>query len=303
MSPTATSDLLPAGFSLTGGIPTKSQDLAASILFIIAYFLLVPLLVLRVGRKSSRTLVLIRPAIFVTIRIATYVIRAIQATGNEGEGLFVAEQIFLLCGFFLLLEPFSTLVKFNLFRDWIPAGKKDNLSLLLRLIRLAVFAAIALGIYVGSQINNAMTDASLARQLKRCRWASSILALLIIGVSLALALYAQAMGASDLRRTGYLGALAAWLLIPAVYKIVSMVDSAHPLSQAGKAVFYILFALPEYLAALTLLSINLETTFDIKEGTAKEKWNHKAQNEKTTGHYISPYEESSVEHFEMSGKP
>lgn len=29
MSPTATSDLLPAGFSLTGGIPTKSQDLAA----------------------------------------------------------------------------------------------------------------------------------------------------------------------------------------------------------------------------------------------------------------------------------
>lgn len=67
-----------------------------SILFIIAYFLLVPLLVLRVGRKSSRTLVLIRPAIFVTIRIATYVIRAIQATGNEGEGLFVAEQVSLI---------------------------------------------------------------------------------------------------------------------------------------------------------------------------------------------------------------
>lgn len=65
----------------------------SSILFFVAYAVLAPFVVLRLARKSSRTLVLVRPAVFLSIRLATYVVRAIQANGNESEGLFVAEQV------------------------------------------------------------------------------------------------------------------------------------------------------------------------------------------------------------------
>ncbi|GAA6005301.1 hypothetical protein JCM11491_002651 [Sporobolomyces phaffii] len=302
MSTDSNTDALPAGFVLTGGIPTKAQDLAASILFFVAYAVLAPFVVLRLARKSSRTLVLVRPAVFLSIRLATYVVRAIQANGNESEGLFIAEQIFLLCGFFLLLEPLSTLVKFNLYRDWIPLGKKDLLERLLQVVRLAIIAAIVLGVVIGSNINAAMSDLDLAEQLRRCRWAAAILALIVIVVSLLLTLYGQATGVSDLRRTGYLGAVATCLLVPSVYKLVSYADPAHPFSPAGKAVFYVLYALPELVAVALYVSINLEATFDIKEGTAKEKWNHKAHKGKVTGSYVSPYETAGDRHYEMAKK-
>ncbi|GAA5949479.1 hypothetical protein JCM3765_002675 [Sporobolomyces pararoseus] len=296
-------EALPSGFVLTGGIPLKNQDFAASILFTIAYALSVPLLAWRIGRKSSRTLVLIRPAVFVVIRIATYVVRAIQADGNESEGLFVTEQIFFLCGFLLLLEPFSTLVKFNLYRHWIPEGKRHSLARFLLLIRLAIITAIILGIYIGSNTQDAITDPGLESTLARCRWTGGGLALGVVVLSLLLALYAQIRGFSDLRRTCYLAALGTCLLIPSVYKLVLYADPSHPFSSTGKAVFYILFSLPEFIAILVYLSINLETTFEIKEGSAKEKWNKKAEKGKVTGAYSSPYREESLQgSHEMFGK-
>ncbi|GAA5998287.1 hypothetical protein JCM5350_006053 [Sporobolomyces pararoseus] len=294
---------LPTGFVLTGGIPLKNQDFAASILFIVAYALSVPLLVWRISRKSSRTLVLIRPAIFVGIRIATYVVRAIQADGNESEALFVTEQIFLLCGFLLLLEPFSTLVKFNLYRHWVPKGKRHSFSRLLLLIRLAVFTAIGLGIYIGSNTQNARNDPGLESTISRCRWVGGGLALAVVVLSLCLAVYAQIRGFSDLRRTAYLATLGTCLLIPSVYKLVLYADPSHPFSSSGKAVFYILFSLPELLAIILYLSVNLETTFEIKEGSAKEKWNKKARKGKLNGAYLSPYREDSLRgSHEMLGK-
>ncbi|KAF8597659.1 hypothetical protein BDV93DRAFT_562080 [Ceratobasidium sp. AG-I] len=71
-----------SGISITGGIPTKAQDLAPSIIFIIAYACLIPLAIWRLASKASRSTTLIRPAIFVLVRIATYIVRAIQATGK-----------------------------------------------------------------------------------------------------------------------------------------------------------------------------------------------------------------------------
>lgn len=48
---------------------------------------------MRVGRKISRTTLLIRPAIFILIRIGTFIVRAVQAGGDESEGLFIAQQV------------------------------------------------------------------------------------------------------------------------------------------------------------------------------------------------------------------
>lgn len=53
-----------------------------SIIFIVGFFCLVPLAIFRLASKASRSTTLIRPAVFILVRIATYVVRVIQATGK-----------------------------------------------------------------------------------------------------------------------------------------------------------------------------------------------------------------------------
>ncbi|GAA5934188.1 uncharacterized protein JCM15063_000579 [Sporobolomyces koalae] len=282
-SDSTASSSVPTNFTLTGGVPRKSQDLAPSILFAIAFFFLVPLLALRFYRKSSRTSLLISPAIFICIRIATYV-------------------IFLLCGYFLLVEPFCTLVKFHMYRNWTPRGEKDILSRILLFIRLSFLTIYGLSIYVGSKTFKSLNDPELAAKLNRCRYASGSIALAIVIMSFGLVVYAQISGASDLRRTIYLGLLGICMLIMSVYKIVLYAAPANPFSRSGKAVFYIINCLPELLATLLFLSINLETEFELREGQAKEKWNSDAQSGKVTGTYSSPQESNSEASLELQGK-
>lgn len=290
-------DSFPPGFVLTGGVPLKGQDFAASILFIIAFALLVPLVSWRLFRKSSRTWVLVRPAIFIAIRIATYVVRAIQADGNVSKGLFITEQICLLCGFLLLLEPFSALVKYNLYRHWVPDGKrKHSLSRLLLLIRIAVFAAIDLGIYIGVRTSSAMKDPKKEETLRQCRWAAGGIALGIVVLSLSMVIYAQIRGCPDRYRTGYLGTLGTCLLVPCVYRLVLYAHPTHPFSPAGKAIYYLFSSLPELVAVILFLSINLETTFEIKEGCLKDEWASDVKKGKVEGTYRSPYGDHKNRH-------
>ncbi|GAA5992680.1 hypothetical protein JCM5350_002542 [Sporobolomyces pararoseus] len=277
-------------FVLSGGAPRKDQDFVASILFTVAYSIVIPILALRYCRKSSRTSILIRIAFFVPTRIATFVIRTLQAGGDESEGLFVSEQILLLCGFLLLLEPFSTLVKFNLYRHWTPEGKKHNLARTLFLIRLALLAAVGLGEYIGSRAQDALTDPEgESKTLRKCRWAAGGISLGVVVLSLGLSIYAQTLERSSYLRTGYLAALGTCLLVPSIYKLALYANPSSPFSSSGKAVFYLLFCLPELLATLVYLSVNLERTFEIKEGTAKEEWNEKAVEGDIGGSYLSPY--------------
>ncbi|GAA5965518.1 hypothetical protein JCM3765_007361 [Sporobolomyces pararoseus] len=291
MSSTSTT-ALSTDFVLSGGVPRKNQDFAASILFTVAYSIVIPILALRYFRKSSRTSILLRIAFFLPTRIATFVIRTIQAGGDESEGLFVSEQILLLCGFLLLLEPFSTLVKFNLYRHWTPEGKKHNLARTLFLIRLALLAAVGLGEYIGSRAQDALTDpGSESTTLRKCRWAAGGISLGVVVLSLGLAVYAQTLERRSYVRTVYLSVLGICLLIPSIYKLALYANPSSPTSSSGKAVFYLLFCLPELLAALVYLSINLEQTFEIKEGTAKEEWNEKAIEGDIGGSYSSPYSE------------
>ncbi|GAA6063859.1 hypothetical protein JCM10212_003550 [Sporobolomyces blumeae] len=283
MSASDLADSIPHNISLTGGVPLKSQDLAASIIYVIAFVLVVPLALFRICRCDSRTAVLVRPSIFVGLRIGAYIVRSIQADGNYGSGLFIAEQILFLCGFLLLVEPFTTLVKYNFYRNWIPTGEKNGLARILLLMRLAIFAAIDLGIYVGSRTSAAMSDPDLASSLKSCRWAGGIITVVVIGLGLVLTLRAQLSGQSDLHRTTYLLALGTCLMVPAAYKLVFYGHPADPLSSTGKAVFYILWSLPELFATILYYSINLSTTFDLREGYAKEKWNKKKKDGKVVG--------------------
>lgn len=119
---TSTSSGYPTSLALLGGIPVKSQDLAPyafcslalsfrvmpslinshvspnfvtcrSIIFALAYSLLLPVVIWRLVTPASRCLTLIRPAIFISIRIGTFIVRAIQSDGHYETGLFIADQV------------------------------------------------------------------------------------------------------------------------------------------------------------------------------------------------------------------
>lgn len=65
----------------------------SSIIFLAAWALLTPLLVWRFAVRRTRIAVLIRPAVVIVIRIATFVIRALEANGNYATSLFITEQV------------------------------------------------------------------------------------------------------------------------------------------------------------------------------------------------------------------
>ncbi|GAA5876007.1 hypothetical protein JCM1840_006244 [Sporobolomyces johnsonii] len=299
-------DVFPKGFALTGGIPVKSQDLAASIVFIIAYFVLTPLAIWRVLNPASRTLLLIRPVIFLQARIVTFILRAVQANGHYSTGLFIAEQILLLCGFLLICEPLVALVKYHTFQGWVPTGQRGQAPFewLLRFMRLALLVAIILGIVTGSEVSSAETDPSDANTLRQCRWANTIIALVVIVLAMALVLFVHVKKTIPLRSTAYLLVVGALLfkpdlisspqIIPSAYKLAIYAAPPSPVSAGSKAVFYCLFSLPEFVVTLLYLGVNLEVEFDVREGARKEKWDKDARKGGAVGLYVSEKEVQGV---------
>jgi hypothetical protein len=114
-----TSDVFPASLALLGGIPIKSQDstmfvsiflcsrasveaassnlpssfFPRSIILTVVYSVLVVGALFRVAVRASRCLTLLRPVVFIILRVPTFGIRAIQANGHYSQGLFIAEQV------------------------------------------------------------------------------------------------------------------------------------------------------------------------------------------------------------------
>ncbi|ORY68033.1 hypothetical protein BCR35DRAFT_308222 [Leucosporidium creatinivorum] len=269
-------DIFPAGLSLTGGFPLKGQDLAASIIFLIAYILLLPFAIWRNVKPASRTLILLRPCIFILARIVTWILRAIQAAQtNVNEGLMIGEQILLLCGFILLCEPLLSLVGYHIKRNTPPNPEsRDLLHRALILLKLALMVALILGIYAGSQISSVGNDADKLSTLKSCRDANAIICLVITVACILVTLLAKARdGSLPGRATLMLVVAGAVLSIASAYKIYIYVKTPTPSITAvsGKVAFYFLSALPEFLVTALYLSVNLNDMFDIEEGRKRDK--------------------------------
>ncbi|GAA5966643.1 hypothetical protein JCM21900_001959, partial [Sporobolomyces salmonicolor] len=75
-------------------------------------------------------------------------------------------------------------------------------------------------------------------------------------------------------------------LIPCIYKLVIYAHPPSSLSTGSKAAFYVFFSLPEWLVTLAYFGINLEETFDVAEGTRKEKWEKAARKGKVQGEFV-----------------
>ncbi|GJN87543.1 hypothetical protein Rhopal_000497-T1 [Rhodotorula paludigena] len=282
---------LPKGFSLVGGIPLKSQDFAASIIFIVAFGLLIPLAFWRIIHKPTRSTVLIRPCVVLVARIATYAIRAVEANGNYAEGLFIAEQILLLLGLLPLCEPLISLLKFHVRRNWIPTPEnvrdKSILGRVLWLLETALLVGIILGVVAGSKTSDAMSDPDELSSLKSYRYGISGLTLFVIVTAPIVAGFCTFQEGLPRQPLAFLVCCGAILLIPSIYKLDITLHPPSSFSASSKATFYCLSALPEWILVTVYLGVDLESLFAVKEGQWKERVAKKMRKGKWTGPYVA----------------
>lgn len=88
--------------------------------------------------RQSHVLVLVHVVVFCAVRIATWIIRAVQSGGTSySTGLFIAELIMLSLGAVLLVEPLLTLVTIHVTSESYTEGRRVDFTRVLRLLRLA----------------------------------------------------------------------------------------------------------------------------------------------------------------------
>ncbi|KAG9103894.1 hypothetical protein FRC06_007141 [Ceratobasidium sp. 370] len=260
---------LPTGLSITGGIPTKSQDLAASIIFIIAYACLIPLAVFRLAKKESRSTTLIRPAIFILVRLATYVMRAVQANGNYGQTLFIVEQVFLLAGFPIICEAILSLLEYHITRTHTSPKQGQVTQRVVRVLRLALVAALVIGIVAGTQYSSDLSDPSKLNNLRTLRNVNAGLCLGIVLGVIVVVVVAHVHKNLPVQPTIMLVFMAGCLVIAGAYRLAMIHTTSPPLAVSTKVKFYVLLSLMEWLVTTTLFVVNARTLF--AEDLAKEK--------------------------------
>ncbi|KAI5479614.1 DNA mismatch repair protein MSH3 [Pseudohyphozyma bogoriensis] len=277
MSASSVESFFPPGFSVTGGIPVESQDFSASIVFAVAYSLLVPLAIMRIVRSKSRCFALARPSLFVAARIGSFVLRAYMARGNYTTNLFIAEQVLILCGFVFICSSAASLLGSHLLRPWAPTGAKQPLIHHVHLLlELALYVAIAIGAYAGSQYGNLSTSSQSKIDLVKGLRDANVIIYIVVAIVLALlAIYAHAARGAPLFGSLYLVAIAGLLIVSSVYKLVTYLRPPSPVGRDAKIVFYCLSCVPEFFSTVAIFAVNLNWTFGVQEGNQKEHDNRK----------------------------
>jgi len=266
--------------SLLGGIPLKGQDLAASIVFAVAYCVLAGVCVWRLVSPATRCGLLVRPAIFIVARIGTFIIRAVMADGhNDSTGLYIAEQILLLCGFVLLCDPLMQLAAYHISRHAAPSAQRGGHSpKIMVLLRLCLLTALILGIYAGSKmgsvIGSGADSGSTLSTLKTCRDVNAILCLVVtVSVGLTVAFWQVSGHGLPVRPALVIITGAVLLSVCSGYRIFIYEKSpaVSAISVSTKSGFYCLSALPEFLVTAIYVGFNVVELCDVREGVAKEK--------------------------------
>ncbi|KZV84199.1 hypothetical protein EXIGLDRAFT_296984 [Exidia glandulosa HHB12029] len=227
--------------SLAGIIATK-PDLAPSIVFIVAFALLAPLAAWRLISTASRSVVLIRPAVFVLIRIGTYIVRAIEANGNYSTGIIATELVLLSTGTILLAEPLVELIK-RLLETHIPYDgpavpdrkgriqRKDEVGLLSRILKIALIAIIAVSIYSSTKVGDAFKDPDAAKTVALTRKIAAIILVVVLAIAALGLLYFHMKHTLPSRALYFLLMIALLLEVTAAYRLASAAGDAGARNQ------------------------------------------------------------------------
>ncbi|KAL7414823.1 hypothetical protein BDY24DRAFT_440285 [Mrakia frigida] len=254
-----------AGFAtlILGGIPV-SKDLAPSIIFCVLYGILGALWVYRMVKKETRSLLILKPGIFVQIRIVTLAIRAYMSQGNYATGLFIVELIFLTVGVIAILDPLIQCFNSHIhpFQPSDAAESSENanrnwLEHVANILRLLVLAVLVTGIVTGSLSSGAISDpnGSGAQTVHTLRTVNYILSLVILVVLIAATVYAQRRYPAhlDQNKSLFIILTSLVLVVPSAYKIATL-DWADPSSWAhSSSAFFVLVITFEFIATALLL--------------------------------------------------
>ncbi|EIW68889.1 hypothetical protein TREMEDRAFT_31245 [Tremella mesenterica DSM 1558] len=232
--------------NFTGGFP-ENKDFAPSIVFLIAvnkYVLITPLFLYRIFRRQDRTLILIRPGIFLGCRYAMLIIRAILAKGHYSLGLLIAELVLVSIGFLFLIEPLISLWERHV-KDSLGDNRPSWVVRLGRLLKIVLIVTIAISAASGALVNQAFKSADGVQKVKTLRETGYILSLVVVGLAIFAIVYTHLHFSLRTQQTGFLLIPACCLLIVAVYRVVQTYQTDPDAASRSTAAFYILQVLFE----------------------------------------------------------
>ncbi|EIM86800.1 uncharacterized protein STEHIDRAFT_147275 [Stereum hirsutum FP-91666 SS1] len=255
--------------SIAGGLPTVSQDIAPSVIFLILYFVTNAVCIWRMisqYRKPLRMLLsFIRIQLFESVRVVTMILRIVGAvnytntlkgTASINESLIIAEQILLSVGYLMIA---STLIKLTAFHEArgtggvIPKQRRTVTGVL----DLAIIVAIIFGIIAGTNYSKSLTDASTANSVRNDRKISAIIVLVVL--ALLIGYNALLSTRPDLpRKTSFwLIICSALLIVVPAYRLAQTLNPPSDSDSTGqKVAFYILQVAMEWLASTAILAVN-----------------------------------------------
>ncbi|GFZ51233.1 hypothetical protein JCM24511_08991 [Saitozyma sp. JCM 24511] len=278
--------------AISGGIPTKSQDLVASTVFTVAYALLLLPAIWRLFSTRSRSIILIRPTIFCGAQAAAYALRAVVANGNDSEKVFEVgtasliesgvsfgvqyteaqfadpsvlqiSEILLLAGFILICEPIPALLTRVIGKEGdgaFPSASRQLQRKGLAILRIALVIALILGILAATDISS-NESASTQAAIKHYRTANACLVIGAMAGSAVVAVYVAIEGFITSRAVLWLVIQGVLIVLTAAYKLENTLNPSDPYALKSKVVFYILNAAVQWCIGLWYFTFNLNDLF------------------------------------------
>ncbi|WVQ74489.1 hypothetical protein IAR50_004090 [Cryptococcus sp. DSM 104548] len=267
-----------SNFNFTGGFP-DSSDLAPSIVFLAIYALAIPVLVFRFVRKQDRTMMLVRPAIFVACRLGSFGLRAWMSKNTYNENELIAELVMISLGALFLIAPLISCWTNHVESEVRPENRPRWLSLLSKALHLLLMACIGTAAIGSGMIGTAIKDPSKMNTVTDLRRASLVLSVIVVGlVGIGITLTAINYNLSR-RGTVWLYAVDACMLIITIYKLAQFENTDSSVAQS-RVTFWILQILFEFIAFSLMMAISIPTWFpavdheaerDIEAGLGGEK--------------------------------
>ncbi|EJD51314.1 hypothetical protein AURDEDRAFT_159719 [Auricularia subglabra TFB-10046 SS5] len=252
--------------SLIGIIATK-PDFAPSVIFIVAYACLLPLAIWRFVSPKTRSLLLIRPALLIVFRIATYIVRALEANGNYSVGVISTELVLLTVGAVFLIEPLISLTT-KVLEAYVPYDgpmvrdrrgrmrRQDEVGWLARLLRVALIAVIGISIYAASNTSDAFKDPDAAKTVSNLRRVTAIILVVVLGVVIVGIAYFQFLHPLPMRTVYFIFTIALLLLVGSAYRLAS---ASHDAGANNRVAFWLAQALTEWLVTLAFFVVNINS--------------------------------------------
>ncbi|WVQ78763.1 hypothetical protein IAT38_000854 [Cryptococcus sp. DSM 104549] len=246
--------------NFTGGLPT-SVDLAPSIVFLIIYALSIPIIVWRLVSKQHRTLVLLRPVLFLLCRLGTLGLRAWMAKNSYGEQELIAELVMVSIGNLFLIEPIIACWKLHVESDVSEAERPAWIKRLAMALRFCLIGAIAIAIAGSTTISSALQDSSKLSTVTTLRKVASILALAVIVLAIVATTLTHYHLNLTLRPTLWLYAVEVPMLIVSVYKLAQQVSTSADDAVRSRAAFWVLQMLFELVTYALIIGISIPAWF------------------------------------------